>query len=88
MTLHQYHELRLWHLRHWRRHPVEKNVWELVLTIWLMGWVGAPTAFILHSGWAETACLSVLFLPGLYVGLRRRLHRHGLLRCEWISALG
>ena len=40
------------------------------------------------SGWGEAACLSVLFLPGLYVALRRRLHRARLLRCDWIGALG
>ena len=87
MRLHQFHALKTWHRQH-GHHPVEKNVWDAVLTVWLSGWVGSPTAFMLHSGWAEAACLSVLFLPGFYVALRRRLHRHRLLRCEWISALG
>jgi hypothetical protein len=86
MRLNDFHALKTWHRQH-GRHPVEKNVWDAVLTIWLTGWVGSPTAFMVHSGWAEAACLSVLFLPGLYVTMRRRLHRHGLLRCEWISAL-
>ena len=87
MRLHEFHSLKVWHQQH-GRHPVEKNVWDGVLTVWLLGWVGAPTAFMLNEGWAEAACLGVLFLPSLYVGLRRRLHRRGLLRCEWISALG
>jgi hypothetical protein len=87
MTLQQLHALRLWHQGH-GRYPVEKNVWDVVLTIWLLGWAGAPTAFLVSAGWAEAACLGVLFLPGLYVALRRRLHRAGRLRCEWISALG
>ena len=87
MTLQQFHSLKDWHHGH-GRHPVEKNIWDTVLTLWLMGWVGAPTAFLLHAGWAEAACLSVMFLPGLYVTLRRRLHRAGWLRCDWISALG
>ena len=87
MTLQQFHSLKDWHHGH-GRHPVEKNIWDTVLTVWLMGWVGAPTAFLLHAGWAEAACLSVMFLPGLYVALRRRLHRAGWLRCDWISALG
>jgi len=86
MTLHQLHALRVWHQGH-GRHPVEKNVWDTVLTVWLLGWVGAPTAFLVHAGWAEAACLSVLFLPNLYVALRRWLHRRRLLRCEWITAL-
>ena len=66
---------------------VEKNVWDGVLIMWLAGWVGAPTAFMIDSGWAEGACLSVLFLPNLYVALRRRLHRAKLVRCDWIGAL-
>ncbi len=87
MTLHQFEELKVWHLRQGRRHPVEKNLWGAVLTVWLIGCVGAPAAFLLHAGWAEVACLSVLFLPGLYVALRRRLHNKRWLRCDWIVAL-
>jgi hypothetical protein len=87
MTLQQFHDLRVWHLRQGRRHPIEKHVWDAVLTIWLMGWVGVPTALLVDSGWAELGCLSVLFLPGCYVAARRRLHRTGRLRCDWMIAL-
>jgi hypothetical protein len=88
MTLHQFEELKIWHLRQGRQHPIEKDMWDAVLTVWLLGCVGTPAAFLLHSGWAEVACLSVLFLPGMYVTLRRRLHNKRLLRCDWIVALG
>lgn len=87
MKLQQFQDLKVWHLRQGRRHPVEKTIWDTVLTIWLLGWVGAPVALVLHSGWAEVACLGLLFLPGLYVGLRRRLHNQRRLRCDWIVAL-
>ena len=87
MKLQQFQELRVWHLRQGHRHPIEKNLWDAVLTVWLLGWVGAPTAFLLHAGWAEVACLSVLFLPGGYVGMRRWLHNKHRLRCDWIVAL-
>ncbi|HEY4067527.1 MAG TPA: hypothetical protein VGM74_11565 [Burkholderiaceae bacterium] len=86
MRLRQFHALKVWHGQHGRK-PVERNVWDAVLTVWLLGWVGAPTAFLLQLGWAEIACASVLFLPGLYVALRRSLHRRHWLRCDWISAL-
>jgi hypothetical protein len=86
MRLQQFHALKVWHRQH-GRHPVEKNVWDGVLIMWLAGWVGVPTAFMIDSGWAEGACLSVLFLPNLYVALRRRLHRAKLVRCDWIGAL-
>ena len=86
MRLQEFHALKTWHRQH-GRHPVEKNVWDGVLTVWLLGWIGAPSAFLLHAGWAEAACLGVLFLPGLYVTLRRWMHRRHLLRCDWLSAL-
>lgn len=87
MTLHQFQELKLWHQRQGRRHPVEKALWDTVLTLWLLGWVGAPTALMLQDGWAEAACVAVLFLPRLYVAVRRRLHNKRRLRCDWIVAL-
>jgi len=87
MTLQQFQELKVWHARQGNRHPVEKAIWDGVLTVWLMGWVGAPTAFLIHLGWAEAACISVLFLPSLYVSARRKLHRRRWLRCDWIVAL-
>jgi hypothetical protein len=44
MTLQQYHSLKVWHRRHWRKHPVEKNLWEAILTLWITGGVGLPVA--------------------------------------------
>ena len=87
MTLHQFHSLKVWHMRQARRHPVEKAIWDAVLTAWLIGWVGSPTAFMLHLGWAAAACALLWFLPGSYVALRRRLHNQRRLRCDWIVAL-
>ena len=87
MTLQQFQDLKTWHTRQGRRHPVERAVWDAVLTLWMLGWVGWPAAFILHLEWAEIACLAALFAPGLYVGLRRRLHNKRRLRCDWMVAL-
>ena len=87
MTLEQFHSLKVWHQLHLRRSPVEKHVWDVVLTLWLMGIVGGPAAFLIHRGWAIGACFVLLFLPSAYVGLRRRLHRWHLLRCDWIGAI-
>jgi hypothetical protein len=87
MTLQQFHSLKVWHRRHWRDHPVEKNTWETVLTVWLMAWVGMPAAFVIHADWIEPFCLVLLFLPSAYVALRAKLHRSGKLRCDWLTAL-
>jgi hypothetical protein len=87
MTLDEFHCLKVWHQLHVQRHPVEKLVWDTVLTFWLMGCVGGPAAFLIHRGWAIGLCFALLFLPGAYVALRRRLHRAGMLRCDWIGAI-
>jgi hypothetical protein len=31
--------------------------------------------------------VALFFLPGAYVALRQRLHRAGILRCDWTVAL-
>jgi len=87
MTLDQLHDLKLWHQRHLRERPVEKHVWDAVLTLWLIGWVGGPVALLIDFPWAELLAIALIFLPGGYVALRRRLHRKRVLRCDWISAL-
>jgi hypothetical protein len=87
MTLEQFHDLRLWHLGHMREHPLEKHGWDLVVTFWLAGWAGVPTALITHAAWAVAVCSALYFLPGSYVRLRRRLHATRVLRCDWIGAL-
>lgn len=87
MTLDQYHALKLWHTRHERQQPLEKYVWELVLTLWMMGWAGGAAALVLGIVWAQLACLGLIVLPSAYVRWRTRLHRRGALRCDWIIAL-
>ena len=87
MTLSQFERLKVWHEGHRRRQPVEKHAWDMVLTFWLAGLVGLPSAYLIHARWAEAACLGLFFLPGAYVALRRRLHRAGVLRCDWTVAL-
>ena len=87
MTLVQFEKLKAWHLRHRREQPMEKHAWDMVLTFWLSGCVGFPSAIVIHAGWAEATCFALLFLPGAYVALRKRLHRAGILRCDWKAAL-
>jgi hypothetical protein len=86
MTLQQFHSLKQWHTHH-ENHPMERNVWDAVLTLWMCGWIGGAAALVLFEPWAWAVCLALLFLPGAYVGLRARLHRQGRLRCDWITAI-
>ena len=87
MTLQQFHSLKVWHSLQGHRHPVEKTVWDTILTVWMMGWIGIPVAFLIGAGWAEVGAVAALFLPGSYVAGRLWLHRHRRLRCDWAIAL-
>ena len=87
MTLQQYHSLKVWHRRHWRDHPAEKNLWEAILTIWVASGMGLPVALLLDAPEAAAASVALLFLPGRYVALRIWLHQSGRVRCDWITAL-
>ena len=87
MTLTQFQDLRLWHLRHAHEQPLERHFWDMVLTLWLLGWVGGPTSLVLQQPALAMASLALLFLPQAYVDWRRRLHRRAKLRCDWLDAL-
>lgn len=86
MSLDQFDHLRLWY-RHHAGYRVESGVWNIVLTLWLAAWVGEPVAWLLRQETIALAALPLLYAPGAYVALRRRLHRRGRLRCDWIVAL-
>ena len=88
MTFDQFHDLMTWHSRHAGDRPLEGHVWNGVLTLWMSSWVGVPAAWVLGLDALALGGLVLLPLPGLYVALRRSLHRRRLLRCDWIGALG
>jgi hypothetical protein len=87
MTLRQMSMLKRWHVLHRDRLPVEYHVWDAMLTLWLIGWMGVPPGLLLHWTWGIGACIAMFFAPPAYVWLRTRLHRSGALRCEWLPVL-
>ena len=88
MTLHQLHTVKLWHVAHKLDRPIEYHTWDSVLTAWVMGWMGEPAALLLWWPGMAVTCALLCFAPTFYVGLRRRLHRAGRLRCDWLDSLG
>ena len=87
MTLDQLQALQQWHQHHQDERPMEGRLWSAVLMLWLLGWVGAPAAWLLEWDLATLAGGLLVFVPGRYVAWRERLHRRGRLRCDWIVAL-
>jgi hypothetical protein len=87
MTLNQLSMIKRWHQTHHRDHGVEYHLWDIMLTAWILGWMGLPAAALLAPQAGLPACLVLYLMPSIYVGLRRRLHRASLLRCDWLPAM-
>ena len=94
MTLDQFQQLRHWHLCHRYDHPLEGRIWSTLVTLWMIGWVGTPTAWLLH--WDETALATaaLVFVPGAVtvpptpvMDLLARLHLPLLRRSALAAAL-
>jgi hypothetical protein len=87
MTLRQLALIKRWHVQHRQHHPVEFQAWDLMLTAWLLGWIGGPAALILDAPAGLLACVLLLCAPRAYVWSRESLHRSGRLRCDWLDSL-
>ena len=85
ITLTQMQRVKNWHAAQRGARPVEKEVWEAVLTIWLMGWIGWLPAFAFDAQWAYPLCVLGMFAPGLYVYCRARAHERRYVRCDWLD---
>lgn len=84
LTLDDLQRIRQWHLAHRREQPLEGHLWDGVLTLWMMGWLGWVPALVIQAVWALPLCLMAMTLPGVYVGWRRRAHLRQRLRCDWL----
>jgi hypothetical protein len=87
MNVQQLSAVKRWHVRHRDRRPVELRAWDAVLTLWVLGWMGAVPALLLREPLAVVLCVLAFYAHGLYVALRRRLHRRGKLRCDWLDSV-
>jgi hypothetical protein len=83
MTLDELQRIKQWHVAHRADHPVEYHLWDAMLTLWLMGWVGWLPAIAFGAVWATPLCMLAMFAPTLYVTWRVKAHRAHRLRCDW-----
>lgn len=86
MTLDELQRIKRWHVAHQREHPVECGIWDAMLTLWLMGWVGWLPAFTFEALWAAPLLAVAMSAPTMYVAWRMRAHRQKRLRCDWLRA--
>ncbi|MDM4765926.1 hypothetical protein [Pelomonas sp. SE-A7] len=87
MTLRQLSLIKRWLRLHPRGHEVELQAWDMVLTGWLIGLLGVPVALLLEAPQWLLPCLLAYLLPEMYSAARLRLHRRGLLRCDYQELL-
>lgn len=85
LTLAELHRIKQWHVAHRAQHPLEYHLWDAVLTVWLMGWMGWLPALALEALWALPLCLLATLCPTLYVAWRARAHAARRLRCDWLG---
>ncbi len=85
LTLMELQRLKNWHVAHREAQPMEYEVWNAVLTVWVMGWIGWLPALTVDSPWAFPLCLLGVLAPRLYVLGRARAHSAGRLRCDWLE---
>ncbi|MDB5743183.1 MAG: hypothetical protein JWR68_1498 [Polaromonas sp.] len=87
VTLAQLQRIKRWREAQHGAHPLERQTWEAVLTLWMMGWVGWIPAFEFDMPWVYPLCLLGVLAPRLYVYWRLRSHEAGRLRCDWLHLL-
>ena len=85
MDLEALQRIKQWHVSHQRDHPVEYHLWDAVLTLWLIGWVGWIPALTFDALWSAPLLVLAMAAPSLYVGWRVKAHRARRLRCDWIA---
>lgn len=84
LPIEQLARIRRWLVAHRDDHPLEYHLWDAMLTVWLLGWMGWLPALALDQDWLLPLCALATIIPPAYVGWRRAAHEHGRLRCDWL----
>lgn len=87
ITLARLQRIKQWHVMHKDDHPLEYQLWDVMLTLWVLGWIAWVPALALDAPWAYPLCVLCVCVPGLYVRLRARAHHAMRLRCDWLDQL-
>lgn len=85
-TIARLQRIKQWHVSHKADHPLEYQLWDVMLTLWVMGWVAWLPAYALDTPWVYPMCSLCICMPGLYVRARVGAHRAMRLRCDWVDA--
>ena len=86
MSLNELQRIKQWHVAHRRDHPLEYHLWDAMLTLWVMGWVGWLPAYAFEQYWGLPLCALAVAAPSMYVTWRMKAHRERKLRCDWLRS--
>jgi hypothetical protein len=84
MPLAELQRIKQWHMSHRHDHALESQLWDAMLTLWVMGWVGWLPVYALQQLWAVPLCVLAIAAPSLYAMWRAKAHRARRLRCDWV----
>lgn len=85
ITLSELQRIKQWHVAHRDEHPLEYQLWDGVLTLWVLGWMGWVPALAMDALWALPLCMAGTLLPRVYVHWREMAHAAHRLRCDWLT---
>lgn len=85
LNLTQLGRIKKWHVEHRAEHPLEYQLWDVMLILWVMGRVGWLPAYALDAPWAYPLCLLAMVAPNLYAMARAHAHRAQTVRCDWLN---
>ena len=87
LTLARLQRINNWHKAHPDAHAVERQVWDAVMMLWVIGWIAWVPGWIFGAAWVYPLCLFGLLAPKIYIRLRAMAQKRGHLRCEWLKLL-
>lgn len=87
ISLAELQRIKNWHAAQNGAQPVERQIWEAVMTAWVMAWIAWLPAYTFEAPWAYPLCLLGIAVPQIYVQLRAHAHASGRLRCDWLHLL-
>ena len=63
MKLAELQRIKQWHVAHRAEHPLEYHLWDAMLTLWVMGWVGWLPAYAFEQFWSMPLCALAMAAP-------------------------
>ncbi len=77
--------IRKWHVAHRLDHPLEYQIWDGMMFLWVIGRVGCLPAVALDAAWTLPLCVMSMMAPSLYVMWRNHAHLSQRVRCDWLG---